>query len=349
MYNRRAFLARSAGAMGGLTFVSAVPILSACGDDSAPSGTASGTVGSVFNWVPDIEWSAWYLAEEDGFFGTRGVTSELIHGGPNTPQVVQVLAAGDGHVGLASGELEIITANNEGSDFVQLAAMYQFNPLGLTWLAETPITAGDVSTLSGLTIGGSQGEQPKIDSAFIIAGLEPEYEFFPMSFDPTPLSAGEVDVITSYAVNQPIRFEQQGIATETTTWSDWGLPSYGDNLFVSKAWLDENRDLMVAYLAALLEGVNANRADPNRVIPIITERYSDDFDIDEVYFEAANPAYIALMDSSFTDANGLLSIDKDQLENEVWPALEAGGNTDLPDVNDYADTSVLEDAHAALG
>ena len=107
MYNRREFLARSAGVMGGLTFVSAFPVLAACSGDSEPSGTASGTVGSVFNWVPDIEWSAWYLAEVKGFFGARGVTSELIHGGPNTPQVVQVVAAGDGDVGMSSGELEV--------------------------------------------------------------------------------------------------------------------------------------------------------------------------------------------------------------------------------------------------
>lgn len=348
MYNRRAFLTRSAQMVGGLTLVSAAPILAACGDDDdEPSGTASGTVGTAFNWVPDIEWSAWYLAEENGHFGDRGVTSELIHGGPNTPSVVQTLAAGEGHVGLSSTELGIIIANREGADFVVLGAMYQRNPLGLTWLAETPISSPE--DLVGLRIGATQGEQPQIDAAFIQAGLEPEYEFVPMSFDPQPLADGEVDVMTSYVTNQPIRFELQGVATESATWSDFGLPSYGDTLFVSRAWLDENRDLAVAYLAGLLEGVNDNRADPSAVIPIITERYSADFDIDEEYFAAANPAYIALMDSDYTDENGLLSIDPDRLENEVWAGLEAAGETDLPSVDDYLDGSVLEDAHAAIG
>ena len=349
MYNRRAFLARSAGVMGGLTFVSAVPILAACGDDSAPSGTASGTVASAFNWVPDIEWSAWYLAEENGHFAARGVESVLVHGGPNTPAVVQLLAAGDGNVGMSSGELEIITANAEGSDFVAIAAMYQFNPLGLTWLSETPIVKGDMSTLSGLVIGGSQGEQPKIDAAFRLAGLEPDYEFFPMSFDPTPLAVGDTDVITSYATNQPVRFGLQGISTETSTWSDWGLPSYGDTLFVSRAWLDANRDLAVAYLAGLLEGIADNRADPTAVLPIIESRFSADFDIDNEYNTAANPAYIDLMDSPYTEANGLLSIDPSELENAVWPALAEAGTADLPDIGDYLDSSVLQDAHAALG
>lgn len=344
MHTRREFLTRSAWAVGGLTLFGAGG-LTACGSD-ADEG-ASGTVGTAFNWVPDIEWAAWYHAEEGGFFADRGVTSMLIHGGPNTPSVVQTLAGGEGQVGTSSTELALITANREGADFVVLGAMYQRNPLGLTWLAETPITG--VPDLAGLRIGGTQGEQVQIDAAFKQAGLTPEYEFVPMSFDPQPLADGEVDVMTSYVTNQPIRFELQGIATEWATWSDLGLPSYGDILFTSKEWLDANRDLAVGYLAGLLQGVDANRADPSAVIPVITARYGADFDIDETYFAAANPAYIALMDSDFTADAGLLSIDPDHLENAVWPALEAAGESDLPAISDYHDPSVLQDAHESLG
>ena len=286
------------------------------------------------------------MAEDRQFFGDRGVTSDLIHGGPNTPQVVQILAAGTGQVGLASSEFDIIRANQEGADFIVVAAMYSRNPLGLTWLAETNIQS--MADLVGKRIGGIQGEQPNIEAAFKLAGLPIDYEFIPMSFDPTPLAEGEMDVITSYVTNQPIRFELQGIPTGTATWSDFGLPSYGDNLFVDKSWLADNRDLMVAYLAGLLEGVNANRADPNAVIPLIVSRYSADFDIDEEYFRAANPAYIGLMDNAFTNENGLLSIDPARLEGEIWTGLEAAGETNLPNADDYVDTSVLKDAHAAL-
>ena len=52
------------------------------------------------------------------------------------------------------------------------------------------------------------------------------------------------------------------------------------------------------------------------------------------------------MDSEFTDANGLLSMDPAYLENEVWPGLEAAGETDLPDVAAFLDATLLADAHA---
>ncbi len=170
MHNRRAFLARSAHLLGGATLLSAVPLLAACGDDDdddaagttpgtaagttpaaattpaagTTGGTAAagslGTVRTQFSWVPDIEWAAWYLAESKGFFAARGVESVLGHGGPNTPAVVQLMAAGDGDIGLSGDELEILKANATGADYVAIAAMYQRSPFGYAWLKETNIT-----------------------------------------------------------------------------------------------------------------------------------------------------------------------------------------------------------------
>lgn len=342
LYSRRAFLSSSARAVGGLTLLSAVPMLQACGTNR---GGAAGTVGSVFNWVPDIEWSSWYLAEEKGYFAERNVTSQLSHGGPNTPAVVQVIAGGEGHVGLSVSELDIIKANQEGSDFVVFAAMYQRNPLGYTWLADTEInTAAD---LVGKRIGAPQGDQVQIEAVFKINDLPVDYVFVPMSFDPQPLVDGEMDVIVSYVTNQPIQLQLAGHEVKSAPYSDFGLPSYGDILFASKAWMDANRDLLVQYTAALLSGVDDNRADPMEVIPILVDKYGAEAEINEEYAVAANPAYIALMDSDFTDANGLLSVDPAKMENEILPGLVAAGETELPTVGEFLDTSILKDAHAA--
>ena len=348
-YDRRLFLARSVRVMGGLTVASSLPVLWGCGSDDSGSGSgdtsgggAAGTVGTQFNWVPDVEWAAWYLADENGHFAERNVTSELGHGGPNTPAVVQVLAAGDGNVGLSASELDIIRANNEGSDFVMVGAMYQRNPLGYTWMSGTEINTAE--DLVGKRIGAPQGDQVQIEAVFKVNGLPVDYEFIPMSFDPQPLVDGEMDVIVSYVTNQPIQLRLAGHEVEAKPYSDFGLPSYGDILFASKAWIDDNRDLLVRYLAALLNGVDDNRADPKAVIPILVEKYGSEAEIDEEYATAANPEYIALMDSDFTEANGLLAVDPERMENEILPALETSGEADLPTVEEFLDTSILEEA-----
>lgn len=305
-----------------------------------------GTVATVFNWLPDIEWSAWYLADANGYFAAHGVESELVHGGPNTPAVSQVLAAGDGNIGLSASELDIIRANQEGSDFVIIGAMYQRNPLGLTWLTETGIETPE--DLIGLRIGGPQGDQVQIDAMFRANGLEPDYEFVPMGFDPQPLADGEMDAIASYVTNQPIQLQLQGYDVSAAPYSDLGLPSYGDILFASRAWLDANRPLVVAYLAALLQGVDANIADPAASLPVLVDGPGADAEINPEYAALANPAYIALMESDYTDANGLLAVDPARLGDEILPALETAGETDLPTVDELLDTSFLEEARALV-
>jgi ABC-type nitrate/sulfonate/bicarbonate transport system substrate-binding protein len=370
MPTRRSFLGQSARLLGGVVLVGP-PLLAACGDDdddagatttaggaavttaagTAPAGSTggtsadpSGTVRTAFNWVPDVEWSAWYLADANGLFASQGVTTPFVHGGPNTPAVAQVLAAGDAEVGVASDELQLIQANKEGADFVILGAMYQRSPNGFCWLAKTPIsTAKD---LVGKKLGLTTGDEIRVNAVFKINGLAPDYETVQMSFDPQPLIDGDADAITCYVTNQPIQLQLKGIDAKSAPYSDFGLKAYGDVLFASKKYVEANRDLLVHYFAGLLAGVEANVADPKAVIPLLTDRYGKDADIDVAYSEAGNPAYIALLDSDYTKTHGRLMIDPAYLEGEVYPSYEASGETNLPPVSELLDTTVMADAHS---
>lgn len=361
--SRRTFLVNAALLGGAAAFGSAV--LAACGDDDEDTSTATtaatagtsadtaapttgsapaslGTVRTAFNWTVDVEWSAWYLADSQGLFKAKGVDVEFTHGGPNTPAVAQVVAAGDADVGVASDELQLIQANAAGADFVILGAMYQRSPSGFCWLADTPIT--DAKSLLGLKLGLTTGDEIRVDALFKVNGLEPDYETVPMSFDPQPLVDGDADAITCYVTNQPIQLALRGIEAKSAPFSDFGLKAFGDVLFASKKYVEANRDLLVAYFAGLIAGIKANVADPEAVIPLLTDVYGKDVEIDVEYSKAGNPAYIALLDSDFTDANGYLSIDPAYLENEVYTSYEAAGETDLPPVAELLDATVIADA-----
>lgn len=361
MQNRRTFLVNAA--LFGGAAVLGPQVLTACGGDDDDDATATeppategasteapadsapamlGTVRTAFNWTVDVEWASWYLADSQGLFAQRGVEVEFLHGGPNTPAVAQVLAAGDADVGVASDELQLIKANAEGADYVILGAMYQRSPSGFCWLASTDIA--DASDLVGKRLGLTTGDEIRVDALFRVNDLEPDYELVPMSFDPQPLIDGDADAITCYVTNQPIQLALAGIEAKSAPFSDFGLKAFGDVLFASKAYVEANRDLLVAYFAGLIAGVKANQADPEAVIPLLTDVYGKDVEIDVEYSKAGNPAYIALLDSDFTAANGLLSIDPDYLANEVYPSYEAAGESNLPPVAELLDTSVIADA-----
>ena len=88
----------------------------------------------------------------------------------------------------------------------------------------------------------------------------------------------------------------------------------------------------------------ANKADPTAVIPLLTDKYGADAEIDVAYSTPGNAAYIALYESEFTAANGLLSIDPARMDGEVLPGYAAAGETDLPTSATLLDTSILADA-----
>jgi ABC-type nitrate/sulfonate/bicarbonate transport system substrate-binding protein len=301
-------------------------------------------VRSAFSWIPDVEWASWYMAESQGFFTANGIESTLIHGGPNTPAVSQTIAGGGAEIGLAADELELIKANAEGADYVILAASYQRSPFGYCWLADTPISTP--ADLVGKRIGGVQGDQIRIDAVFKINGLDADYEFVPMSYDPQPLVDGEMDVITAYVTNQPISLKLQGVETKSATFSDFGLTTYGDVIFAPREWLAANRDVAVRYFKGLIAGADANVADPSTVIPLVMTNYGKDAELDEQFETEANLEYVTLMKSDFTDKNGLLAIDLDFVANSVYPAYEAAGETALPDISKLFDTSIATDARA---
>lgn len=370
MPTRRTFIGHSARLLGSAAVLGPAALAACGGDDESESaestdpGVAStsmsappapavgsspavtGTVRTAFNWVPDVEWAAWYLADADGGFGARGVTAEFLHGGPNTPAVAQVLAAGDADVGVASDELQLIKANAQGADFVIIGAMYQRSPSGFCWLAETAIETAD--DLVGKRLGLTSGDEIRVDAVFGVNGLQPDYESVAMSFDPQPLIDGDADAITCYVTNQPIQLQLRGIEARSAPYSDFGLKAFGDVLFASRAYVEANRDLLVAYFAGLLGGVEANVADPRAVVPLLTDVYGQDAEIDPAYTATGNPAYIELMDSDFTATNGRLQIDPEYLEAEVYPSYEAAGESDLPPVGELLDTTVMADAHSAL-
>ena len=356
MPTRRSFLGQSVRLIGGAA-LAGPPLLAACGgDDHSGAGAtttavgstpaASRTVRTAFNWIPDVEWSAWYLANANGLFKNQGVTSPFVHGGPNTAAVAKVLVAGDADVGVASDELQLIQANREGHDFVVLGAMYQRSPNGFCWLAETPIaTAKD---LVGKRLGLTTGDENRVNAVFKINGLEPDYETVQMSLDPQPLIDGDADAITCYVTNQPIQLQLKGIEAKSAPYSDFGLKGYGDVLFASKKYVEANRDLLVHYFAGLLGGVGANVADPKAVLPLLEDTYGKDTEIDLAYSEAGNRAYIALLDSDYTKTHGRLMIDPAYVEGEVYPSIEAAGETNLPPVSELLDPTLMAEAHELL-
>jgi ABC-type nitrate/sulfonate/bicarbonate transport system substrate-binding protein len=346
-FDRRRFLGRSLAA-GGVAMLGGPALLAACGDDPESAGGSGGGSGSgtdlatAFAWVKNVEWAGWWLADANGYFADNGIAPGFIGGGPNAPEATQVLEAGEAHLGTASDTLQIIDAVAQGSDLVMIAAVLQQSPLGLAWLDPEIETMED---LVGRRIGGSPDSPLNVDAAFAANGLSPDYEFVPIGFDPAPLANGEVEAIVCFVTNQPTTLELQGLEPISRTFSELGTPLYADAIIGKRGYLDENRDLVVGYLRAVVQGWELNMRDPEEGARLAVEEYGADLGLDLEQSNLENERQIGLQQSELTDERGLLWMDPEFLAGPVYDGVRASGREELPDVDVLVDLSFLEEAY----
>jgi ABC-type nitrate/sulfonate/bicarbonate transport system substrate-binding protein len=360
--SRRQFVHLAGTGIGALTLGGA--LLSACGgDDAGPSTTgapssgggstaapsssvASGdltTIRSQLSWIPNVEFGAYWIGLEDGLYTAEGVKLDFLSGGPNSPGSAQTIAADGADVAHSDDFVGLMDAILAGNDFVLFAVKMQTSPVGFMWLPDAGITK--VQDLIGKKIGSNAGQDNIIDAVFTANGLEPDYTFVPVGFDPQPLIDGEIDVKTCFVTNEPLTLQVQGIDVETVTYTDFGLPQYADVMFAKRSYVEEHRDTIVKYLTATIKGWEANEADPERAAKLSVEKYGVDQGLDLQQQILNNEADIPLMQSPLTKEKGLMRISREVMETQMYPALAAVGRTGLPAVDVLVDESILDDVY----
>lgn len=361
---RRRLLQGGAGAFGALA---AARFLAACGgDDGGSSTTAAGRAGSAgtasgataagastelqdarvgLAWIPNFEYVGQMLAIENGFYAEAGVDIELVPGGPNAPDTLVSLAAGDIDIADVAILSFLVDAVSKGNDFVAVGAQYQQAPGGILSLAARPVLKPE--DLIGIKFLGQEGVDRSIDAVFQVNGLEGDYDFVKASFTPDPLLEGQGEAYSCYVFNQPVALEQQGLKPGvdyfTVTWAELGLPSYGDLFVTTRKYLEEHRDIVVGFMKGTIKGWETNKLDPTVGPKLAVDEYGADLGLVLDNEIRSNELQIPLLESELTAAKGLFRLDPDLLGGAMYDALAASGVTDLPPVEDIIDLTVLDE------
>lgn len=360
--SRRRFLTRAGLGAGGLLF--APHLLGACGGDddtattaaTAPAGTAASapgteggaaatTVRNSLGWIKNVEWAGFWRADDAGYFAQEGIEPEWIPGGPNTPPVETTVAGGAADIGTSASFSSVVEAVTKGTDLVMFGAVFQVSPGAILSLPDKPIrTAADLAE-PGLKIG-FQGSTIAVDTVLRLNGFETAYEQVKVGFTPDPLVQGQCDAYQCYLTNQPLSLEEQGIEHIVTTYDSMGFKAYGSVLFAGREYLEANRETLVGYLRASIMGWEINEADPAIAAQLSVDEYGQDLGLSLDQQIAENNAQIPLTKSDLTAEKGLLWVDKATVAGPMFEGLTASGMTNLPDVDAFVDTTLLEEAYA---
>src|ERR1700722_9693315 len=300
------------------------------------------------SWIPDVEYADLWVALERHYVADAGLHFKYLPGGPNTPQPVLEISAGEADFG-DSDWLPFCDAIAQGNDFVILASLFPVTPAGLISLPSRPVhSAADLPGKRFLVQGPN--ERAVLQALFRINGLEENYSAVPVGFSPEPLLEGAGDAYFCFVTNQPQLLAHMGLRQGTdfyvTRLYDLGYRVCASLLTIERKTLHNRRGEMVRFLGALLRGHAANAADPAYGARLAVDRYGADLGLNLEQQTTLNRLQIALETEPGAEIPFWFS--EEAFAGTMYSVARISGRPPLPPPAGLRDMSLLEEAYHAL-
>jgi len=334
--------------------------LGACAGEepAATSGESEdasyGEISVQYSWIKNEEFAGEFYAHENGYYDEAGFDDVIGISGPDTG--VAKLLSGTVEVALSDAASIGAAIAEQDAPLKIIGATFQKNPFTILSLAD----GADISSpedLVGKTIG-VQDSNASVFAALLQAnGIdESDVTVVPVDFDPTPLMNEEVDGFMAYLTNEALTVELAGYDVTNLAYAENGVPYVAETFSVTDQYLEENPDLLKAFLTAEIKGWTDVFTESSEDTVALVEQYYNEAaasseDGLEAAFGALDPektqmgleAEKELISTSETEANGLFTI-SDELKQETVDSLAAAG-WDVS-VDDLFDTTIIDEIYA---
>ena len=218
------------------------------------------TVGMPY--IPNVQFAAFYVAKEQGYFAQEGLDVSFDYNFEN--DVVQRVATGAGiDFALASADT-ILLARAQNVPVKAVLATSQVFPVG--FISKEAVALATPADLKGKVIGipGRFGASYfGLNALLASAGLtEADVTIQEIGFNQTPaLIEDKVQVISGYVNNEPILLEKSGVPVNVLRVGDFYSVG-SDHLLVSEKYLSSDRATVQAFIRALRKGMQSAIDNP---------------------------------------------------------------------------------------
>ncbi|BDH60227.1 ABC transporter permease [Lysinibacillus sp. PLM2] len=281
-------------------------VLAACGgsgSSSEPTDGGAGTSGSgsetpsesteepvemkdvklVLNWFAKAQHGGVYAAQENGLFEEVGLNVTVEPGGPQVSSI-NMVASGNAEFGLAHAD-QIAMARNEGIELVAVATAMQGSPQAFMFHKGHGIE--DFEELNGRKVFIQPGiiYWEYLKTQYDLSGVEElTYTGQHVNFIP------DVESVTqAFLTSEPYFMELEGVKVETKLIADAGYDPYNVVLYVTKDYLEQNKETVGAFTKAFVEGWNLYKDSYEEINTIIQED-NPDIELESLKFEAESQA-----------------------------------------------------------
>ncbi len=238
-------------------------VLSGCGNPrSANEAGALTHIRLPMGYIANIQYAPFYIAVEKGYFKDAGIELEFDYSFETDG--VALVGAGELPFAVVSGE-QVLLARSQGLPVTYVAAWYQQYPVSVIAKSEQEIVIpqdlkGKKIGLPGLFGANYVGLRALLHEAKM---TESDVTLDAIGFNQVELmAAGQQDIIVGYAANEPIQLRAQGIAVTEIRVADY-VQLASNGLLASEKVIDENPDLVRAFVGAFLKGLADTIANPD--------------------------------------------------------------------------------------
>ena len=256
------------------------------GCQSAPTDSGAPVSGSAelrqvtlaLGYRPDVQFAPFYVAQREGYYADAGLEVTIEH--HQAPDVQRLVADGQAEFGVADAT-DVMIARTSGFPIRYASTLYQSFPVAL--IGEVADVPDEPAGLAGKTIGtpGRFGSSWHALLALLDAGGLSEDDVtireYPQFNQVDGLVNGDVELITGFRNNEPLRLEARGITVGLLTVDDI-VPLPGPGVIVGDELLASDRDLVDAFVdataapqAAVIDDPDLGFAAAEASVPTIAE------------------------------------------------------------------------------
>jgi NitT/TauT family transport system substrate-binding protein len=216
----------------------------------------------LLGFRPDVQFAPFYLAQQAGYFADAGldVTIEF----KESADLILLVADGQAEFGVADAT-DVMISRTAGIPVTYISTLYERFPVAL--IGPSGTVPSDPAELAGTRIGtpGQFGSSWHALLALLDAGgLGPDdvtIRTYPQFNQVDGLLRGDVDLITGFRNNEPLRVELEGMAVELLT-VDEVAPLPGPGLIIGDDLLGSDPALAAEFARAIQRAVAAIAAAP---------------------------------------------------------------------------------------
>ncbi len=254
--------------------------LSACGRSKSKNEAGAFTKISLpMGYIPNIQYTPFYVAVEKGYFKDAGIEIEFDY--KFETDGVALVGAGELPFAVVSGE-QVLLARSKGLPVTYVAAWYQQYPVSVVAKSELGIVIpqdlkGKKIGLPGLFGANYVGLRALLNAAKL---NESDVTLDTIGFNQVEtMAAGQQDIVVGYTANEPIQLRARGIAVTELRVADYAQLA-ANGLLASEKVIAENPELVRVFVGAFLKGLKDTLDYPDEAFTLSGKYIPNFSDID---------------------------------------------------------------------